>query len=259
MMGLPHNTQAVAAATALGLAGTAVCARALFAPRSSLFVRTIWRGDPADRRIAFTFDDGPWPGSTDIILDLLGQADVRATFFVIGRYALAHPKLMRRIHADGHLIGNHTFDHHRTGLFRGRRYWADQIERTDQAIAQTTGYTPRFFRPPMGFKSPMLAWAVRRNPHQIIAWSRRARDGVTTTPARIAMALRNLSPGDIVLLHDGRDPMSLRDLSAGGSTAAALPEVLTRLRLCHLNPVRVDELLMPPQRLRVPPNSCHHG
>jgi peptidoglycan/xylan/chitin deacetylase (PgdA/CDA1 family) len=127
-------------------------------------------------------------------------------------------------------------------MFRGTRYWIDQITRADDAIAQVTGVPPRFFRPPMGFKSPLVARAVRRLGHTVVAWSRRAFDGVGGTPDRVVRALGGAQPGDILLLHDGRDPHSRRATLA---TARALPRVLECLRGRGLEPVRLDQLIEP--------------
>ncbi len=213
----------------------------LFAPRSQLFGEVVWRAPRASGpRVALTFDDGPMPGVTDPILDALAGAGARACFFVIGRHARAHPGLIRRIANEGHLIGNHTFDHDRTGLFRGTGYWLDQLARTDDAVAQVTGAAPRLFRPPMGFKSPPLVQAARSLGHAMVSWSRRGFDGVGTSGERIARLAGRARPGDIILLHDGRDPASRRDATL---TARVLPAVLARLRERGLKPARLDELL----------------
>lgn len=243
-MPAPDPSVAFPAVSALALAGGAgVLTYGLFAPRSQFFCDTVWHGGPASGpRVAFTFDDGPWPGATEPILDALAAANARACFFVIGRYARAHPALLRRVADEGHLIGNHTFDHHRTGLFRGTAYWLDQLERTDDAVAQIVGVPPRYFRPPMGFKSPPVARAARRSQHTVVAWSRRAYDGVAAHPERITRGASAARPGDIVLMHDGRDPSSVRPI---GATAQALPRVLRSIRERGLEPVRLDELIEP--------------
>jgi len=231
------------AAGAAAVIGASLLARGMFSPRSSLLIPTVWRGPVilgGPGRIALTFDDGPWPGSTEPILEILQSAGARATFFVIGRYALSHPDLIRRIQGEGHLIGNHTFDHHRTGLFRGSRYWTEQIARTDDAAGSITGEAPLLFRPPMGFKSPTQARAVRRQGHTVVAWSRRGWDGVTTRAEEIVRAVANVKSGDIVLLHDGRDPASTRQI---GATAEALPAILRTVREAGLAAVRVDDMI----------------
>ena len=240
---MPDQATLIAAAggaAALALAG--VAARAAFAPRSSLFCPVLSRGPTTRPLVALTFDDGPWPGSTPAELDALAGARARATFFVIGSLARQHPDLIRRIAAQGHQIGNHTYDHHRLGLFRHTRYWRSQIDRTGELLLSITGAQPVLFRPPMGFKSPWLASAARAAGSTIVTWSLSGRDGVATTAQRIVHRVSRAGPGDIVLLHDGRDPASRRDVQP---TVDALPRVLEAIAGRGLAMVRVDELLAP--------------
>jgi len=228
-------TAGLAAAAAIG-----ALAYGTFAPRSRLFGPVISRSPGRSPAVALTFDDGPWPGSTDAILDVLERERVRASFFVIGRYVGARADLIRRIHQQGHLIGNHTFDHSRLGMFRGSRYWLQQIRSTADAVAEITGARPCWFRPPMGFKSPIVMRAARACDHRVVTWTRRAFDGVATDAGAIIRNLRAARAGEILLLHDGRDPASRRTL---GPTAAALQDVIAGLRRAGLGPVRLDELL----------------
>lgn len=232
----------IAAGVAVTGAGALTLGYGMFVPQSQLLCRVISRGDErAGPRVTLTFDDGPWPGSTDVILDILRTESVKAAFFLIGRYVRQWPDLVRRMHDEGHLIGNHTFDHHRWGLFRGKRYWLDQLARTDEAIADITGAPAGYFRAPMGFKSPPLIRAALQAHHTIIAWSRRGYDGVHSTPDRIVRTLEtSVKAGDIVLMHDGRDPASRRDVSP---TANALPRVIDNLGRQGLKLVRLDELI----------------
>ncbi|CAG0990502.1 Peptidoglycan-N-acetylglucosamine deacetylase [Phycisphaerales bacterium] len=230
--------QTLAAAAALG-AG-AVAAYALFWPRSTLLGPLVAHGPPDQPRIALTFDDGPWPGATDTVLSVLASFRVPAAFFVIGRYAQRHPALVRRAFDEGHLIGNHTFDHHRTGMFRARDYWNSQISRTQDVIRLITGQTPALFRPPMGFKSPITAQAARRHACRVVTWSWRGFDGSATTPDAIIARARRCVPGDILLLHDGRDPASRRPI---GATQAALPGLIESLLARGLQFERLDHLI----------------
>jgi peptidoglycan-N-acetylglucosamine deacetylase len=225
-------------ALAAGSAGLA--AYATFTPRAALWCPVISRGPTGSRGVALTFDDGPWPGSTPAILDVLARAGVSATFFVIGRNAARWPGLLDRICAEGHIVGNHSYDHDRLGLLRRRRYWLDQLARTDDAIARVSGAPPAFFRPPMGFTSGHMAAALRARGHRAVTWSKRGLDGVPTTPDRIAARLRRCGPGDIVALHDGTEPGARRD---GIATARALGPVIRSIRARALEPVRLDHLL----------------
>lgn len=219
-----------AASITLGAAATtAVLARGAFHPRSRIFGPLVCHLEPSsESRIALTFDDGPTPDTTVRVLELLEEHDMLATFFVIGQHAARHPDLLRRIRDGGHDLGNHTYSHHRHGLFRHGRYWKDQIQRTDDVIAQATGHTTRWFRPPMGFKSPAIARAARQTGHEIVTWTRRAFDGLPTTSHAIEDRLvGRITPGDIVLMHDGFEPDRPRDLTP---LIDALPRILDSIR-----------------------------
>jgi len=220
------------------VAGAGVVGYGLLAATSGLFAPVVSRGRRESRAVALTFDDGPWPGSTDVILDTLKAAGVRAAFFVIGRHVKLHPGLVKRMHEEGHIVGNHSFDHHRFGIWRGVEYWRAQIGLADDAIRDCTGAMPLLFRPPMGFKSPMLARAAKGK--TIVAWSRRCFDGVAVSHERIVRRAANTGGGDILLLHDGRDPASRRDV---GATAAALPRILESIKERGLEVARLDDLI----------------
>jgi len=234
------SAAAVATAAAVGLYGT-------FAPRSSLWGKVLWRATGVSRPcVSLTFDDGPTADSTDRILDLLGEAGVRATFFVIGRNAATRPQLLERIFANGHIVANHSFDHSHFDLFRGWGYWNNQLLRTDDLIAEIIGKRPAMFRPPMGFVTPPIHHAARRRGKAVITWSRGARDGIRSDAAAIiGRTVESTIPGDILMFHDGVDP-HLRGAVDRAATIAALPKVLTGLRQRGLSPIRLDEMLRIP-------------
>lgn len=199
-----------------------------------------FRGDPSRRAVALTFDDGPNHPSTDRILDILKRENVRATFFVIGLNASVAPELLRRIDAEGHQIANHSFDHHHVGFLRGPLYWFRQIAATNAIIENAIGRRPAMFRPPIGMKSPAIAWAARHFGQTIMLWSVRTLDGVTRDPADVIAAVaRGVKPGDVIVLHDGIDPHRWRD-PAG--TIEALPRIIQMLREQNLECIRLDEL-----------------
>lgn len=250
---LAAGAGAVAGAAGFWAARAAIGA---FHPRSDWFGPVLSRADPAgpdDNRIALTFDDGPHPHATPRILDILAKHDAPASFFVIGRFVDARPDLVRRMAAEGHLVGNHTYDHHRSGLFYWNRYWRDQLERTSRAIdhaigGEGQGVAPRFFRPPMGFKSRFNMRAAASLGLATVTWSRRGRDGFATSPADIVRRIERTGPGDIILLHDGVEPSSGRSPDA---LVEALPEILASLARRNLRPVRLDDLLgIAPHRSR---------
>lgn len=213
----------------LGIGGVAAVgagafSRAVFMPRSQICGRVLFRGSrSAPARIALTFDDGPQETITPEILDCLRDRNEKATFFVVGKHAAARPHLIERIHAEGHIVGNHSFEHAHLGSMRGFDYWQREIGKTDALIEQIIGHRPALFRPPMGFKTFHIMRAAKQHGHTVVTWSRRGYDGVHTTPQRIVSKLRDVSAGDIVLLHDGAvAPFQVNS----GATVQALQQLL---------------------------------
>jgi peptidoglycan/xylan/chitin deacetylase (PgdA/CDA1 family) len=231
-----------AAAFGVATAGVAGITCASISPANQLWGRVLSSG-PADRgpRYALTFDDGPTHDATDRILDTLGELGVPAAFFVVGMNVERCPDLLRRIHDEGHLVGNHTYHHSHYGMMRGPHYWDREVRRTDERIASIIGVRPATFRPPMGVKTPFIHRAARRAGQPIVTWNRRALDGVETTTERILDRLApTTSPGDILLLHDGIEPNRPRDTAP---SVAAVRPLVARLRDRGLEPVRLDRLL----------------
>lgn len=172
---------------------------------------------PADSGCVYlSFDDGPDAEWTPRILDVLAQADLRATFFIVACRARAAPQLMRRALADGHAIGNHSYSHRhpwRLSTSAARREVLDGAA----AIADLTGQMPKLFRPPHGRVHPAMRQAAAESGQAIVLWNRSAIDwGPLGTAARIATRLARVQGGDIVLMHDARSrrnkPMELLDV-----------------------------------------------
>ena len=154
--------------TGLAVVGTASLALAGFQyaalwPASQIFGRTLI----APRRpgeLALTFDDGPNPAWTPRLLDILAASDVRATFFMVGRFAEAEKQLARRVLESGHLVGNHSWSHPnlaRTPAAQVR----DELRRTSDALAQILGQPVRYFRPPYGARRPVVLQYGPRHGH----------------------------------------------------------------------------------------------
>ena len=226
----------------VAIATSAVAGRAMFSPRSQLLGPVVFRADSnPDGRVGLTFDDGPDPRTTPRILDILDEAGSRATFFVIGVHARRHPDLIRRIHERGHLLGNHSFHHHYTGMFRFQGYWRRELQRTDEVIADATGCTPAWFRPPMGMRNIHLARVLKRRGYCVVTWSRNARDGIdASVPGIVHRVGQRAKAGDIVLLHDGVDRPGREAKTA---TVAALPLLISRLRERGLSIEPLDDLI----------------
>lgn len=226
----------------LALAGAgAVAAWGAFARNSPVFGRVVHHGPRDASRVALTFDDGPGP-STPAVLDALRDTGARATFFVLGRQADRHPELVARIAADGHEIASHGYDH---GIlvFRGLAHVADQLRRTEQAIAEAAGAgsLSKIFRAPHGFRGPATTLAACRAGYRVAGWTTGVFDsdlpGADVIAARV---VRDLSPGAIVLLHDAD---GWRPDASRAQTAAAIPAICAAIRDRGLEPVTLGELV----------------
>jgi len=243
-MSVPADILTLGWPAAVGAAAAgAIFANATFAPRSSFWGPVLSRARAGDGRgVALTFDDGPTPGATDRVLDTLGELGVKAAFFVVGRNVRQHPMLVARMHAEGHLVGNHSLDHSHFGLFGRDGYWQRQVAETDEMIRQLVGRRPALFRPPMGIKTWHVTRAAAAAGHAMVTWTRRAFDGIGTSPDWI---VRRLAPrseaGDILLLHDGLEPNAIRRDPA--PTVAAVRPLVMQLRARGLEPRRLDEML----------------
>jgi peptidoglycan/xylan/chitin deacetylase (PgdA/CDA1 family) len=208
-------------------------------PGSQFFGPTLRRTN-ASGSIALTFDDGPNPSVTPVLLDLLARHSARATFFVIGKFARACPELVREIAARGHALGNHTDSHPSLALLSPKRI-ARELESCQEAIASATqAAPPAWMRPPFGFRGPQLRGAVRRAGFAGVAmWSLTCYDWKPQPAALLIARLGRLRGGDIALLHDG-DHRAL-----GGDRAhvlAALEYWLPRWRDQGLDFVTIDEV-----------------
>lgn len=234
---LPTLLTTAGASTLFLMAGT----YGMLAPASRMWGPVISRATGNKPRISLTFDDGPLPGVTDHILDVLGEFEVRVAFFVIGRHAQRWPDLVKRIHDEGHVVANHSWDHHHLGLCGLYRYWELQIGQTDDCIEHIIGQRPALFRPPMGYKHWHVMNAAADSGHAVITWSRRARDVWDSSPNIILPRLALANAGDVLLMHDGNNPwMRSQDRSAAPQ---AVRELITRLRRRGLELTRLDELL----------------
>ncbi|MDE3130430.1 MAG: polysaccharide deacetylase family protein [Acidobacteriota bacterium] len=185
--------------------------------------------------VAVTFDDGPHPEGTPLMLEILAAHDARATFFVVGEQVTKRPELARRIIAAGHVIGLHGY-RHRPHPLRSQRELAADFERGLAAIEDATGGQPRLHRPPYGIYSPASLRMARERGLQPLLWSKWGKDWrKVTTPEQItARVIRGVRAGDVILLHDADYYSALRSHQR---TAAALPEILKTLKSAGLGTV----------------------
>ncbi|MBB6632666.1 polysaccharide deacetylase family protein [Cohnella thailandensis] len=198
---------------------------------------------PSRRQVALTFDDVPDSRYTPLILNVLKQQNVKATFFVVGSRALKQPGLVRRIHAEGHAIGNHSFDHpdfSKLGIVGMKK----QIRTTESALIRSVGFAPRLIRPPYGeIRMSQLNWAQSQG-YTVVNWDV---DSSDWRQLNAQVVYRNVTssvrPGSIILLHAGG--------GAGQNlygTVNALPKLILWLRTHRYEPVTLPELLQLPER-----------
>jgi peptidoglycan/xylan/chitin deacetylase (PgdA/CDA1 family) len=177
--------------------------------------------------VALTFDDGPHPEGTPAVLEALGRANARATFFVIGEQVQRRPELVSEIAAAGHVVALHGYRHRLQLRMSAAEVQAD-IERGIDAVHKAAGVDVAWHRPPYGIYSEAGLQAVRGAGLAPLLWSRWGQDWRKfTTPARIAArATRELSAGDVILLHDA-DFYSSRQ--SHRRTVEALATILSHL------------------------------
>jgi peptidoglycan/xylan/chitin deacetylase (PgdA/CDA1 family) len=230
------------AALAAVLSGVAVCgaAWAVRGRSSAVFGPSHWRGHRGRRSVALTFDDGP-SASTPLILEILSQYRVPATFFQIGRQVSDHPEIARRVHAEGHEIGNHSQTHPNFALKRPS-YVASEFEMAQQTIIQTTGQTPGFLRAPYGVRWFGFRAAQRRLNLQGAMWSIIGRDWKLPAEAISRRVLSRVRPGDIICLHDGRGTLKDPDITP---TVEAVKRIVPNLLEKGYHLETVTQLICP--------------
>ena len=212
---------------ALGVSVLGGAVHGAFHRNSPLFGPALGR-IPSDRKVvALTFDDGPNPDATPRILDTLREKGVRATFFILGSHAERWPELVRRISAEGHQIGNHGY-FHRKLHFKSPFYVSRDIRLGLRAIKRAGAPAPRYFRAPHGFRSPWTTPIARAYGERTVGWSLGVYDsdrpGVDEIVRR---TLEGVTPGSIVLLHDGDGYNPDGDRR---QTAAAVPVIIDKLK-----------------------------
>jgi peptidoglycan-N-acetylglucosamine deacetylase len=237
------NWPIVAGAALLPVAAAGTIAFGCSVPSSQMLGPSLVRGRVGKRRVALTFDDGPADPYTNEILDVLRQADARATFFVCGKNVERLPDVSRRICAEGHALGNHTFSHPFL-YFKSKEFIAAEIDRTQTAIERFTGVQPRLFRPPYGARWFGLFAELRERGMQCIQWSNPSFDWLErATPEKIARhVLHPLQDGDVILMHDGREPRLPEEVDAS-VTVRALSAIIEGVEKAGFEFVTIPEFL----------------
>lgn len=169
-----------------------------------------------------SFDDGPNSSYTAQLLDILGQYDAKAMFFVIGKHAMQHPELIKRIYAEGHTLGNHTYSHQRLVTLSTEELEKEIIS-TQTIMREIIHEAPRIFRPPYGEYDTRTQEICAKAGLEIMIWNIDGKDWETDDSNTIARrVIETARPGSIILLHELPQ------------TVVALPNILESLHAKNL-------------------------
>lgn len=201
--------------------------------RMGFYIKSWCTGDRKQKEVAFSFDDGPDPKNSPIILDLLKQHGIQAAFFVVGNKLENNREIIRRMDQEGHILGGHSYSHHFFfDLFSAERMKIE-LQQTEKMISQVTGKKIRFFRPPYGVTNPVLAKVISNLRYHVIGWSLKSKDTVTGDSGVLLERLKkNVKSGDLLLFHDTKPILS-----------EVLPSFIAYLKSENYKIVRPDQLL----------------
>ncbi len=181
------------------------------------------------KKVALTFDDGPHPQYTPEMLAALKERDVKATFFLLGEEVEKHPEIVKQIHEQGHLIGNHSYKHEQLSKLTMEQACA-QLSRTNELVYEITGTYPSYIRPPFGDWQDKLDCEV--NMVEVL-WDVDTLDWSSQNHAQIVnKVLKNVQENDIILMHDGYE-----------TSVTAAGEIIDTLKKQGYEFVTVDEIL----------------
>ncbi|MFH1826018.1 MAG: polysaccharide deacetylase family protein [bacterium] len=189
------------------------------------------------QQVALTFDDGPTLGVTDKILDILKEENVKATFFVIGRKIGQNPEIIKRMAAEGHEIGNHSYSHEKLTSLDSQMAEVE-LRQTSNLITNQTGRPVNLYRPPHGALNYEKRKLVENRGYDVVMWSVNADDflhenSVMRSPISIVNRIMSrLQGGDIVLMHDNSRQI-----------VEAMPQLIKKLKARDRNFVTISQLL----------------
>lgn len=208
-------------------------------PGAEIVGDVIWRVKTNRKVVALTLDDGPDPKYTPQVLKLAREKELKLTFFLVGREIQLHPELARQEVAEGHVIGNHTWDHPVLKLL-DEGHDIMEIEKCEKEIEKICGRKTHFFRPPKGLWDGDTFLAAAELGYRMILWSVALEHHAAKTPEEMARrVLKKVRPGMIILAHDGEPchpvnrsktmkalPLLVDGLLKEGYTFVTVPELL---------------------------------
>lgn len=190
-----------------------------------LFSNYVWDLPNTQNKIYLTFDDGPTPEITEWVLEELKKHNVKATFFCIGNNIQKHPELFQKVINEGHVIGNHTYNH-MNGWKTETKTYLENIRLCEKQIQKSLieNLQSKIFRPPYGKIKTAQAKIVRRLGYKIIMWDVLSADfDQTITPEKcLENVISNVKSGSVIVFHDS--------IKASHNLKYALPETLNFLK-----------------------------
>ena len=195
-----------------------------------------------EKKIALTFDDGPYGEPTTEVLDILKKENVHATFFLIGKNVEKYPEIVRAIIENGNVIGNHTYDHPKNLVSFSDLDFKNELSKTESVIFSAARIQPVFFRAPYGRTSAAMQKEIKQEGYTLVCWNIDPIDwNYSKSPAELIVkrVLEQAKPNSIILMHDGRDQHIgyPRD-----NLVKALPVIIDSLRKEGYDFVTVDEI-----------------
>ena len=176
--------------------------------------------------VALTFDDGPHPKWTPELLDVLGRHDARGTFFMLGKSAARQPALVERVAAEGHAVGNHSWDH-------PAFYYLDYDERRTQIRTCEKILAPhgeKLFRPPYGSQNMMLRLEASWLGYEVVGWTSSGGDWKEHDAETVVARLKEtIEPGSIIVLHDALYTFKKSEYRTRGMMVQAIDRILENL------------------------------
>ena len=210
------------------------------APTGQWYGRTFTGLKPGARQLGLTYDDGPNDPHTLRLLEVLARHNVKATFFVIGRYLKQRPDIARELVRAGHIVGNHTFSHPNL-IFASARQTAMQLRDCEQALTDAVGEHSRLFRPPFGGRRPATLKIARALGLEPVMWNVTGWDWKGKPSEYLERkVIQQIRGGDVVLLHDGSHAAFGADRS---QTVIATDRLLARYKSEGYEFVTIPEMM----------------
>jgi|ERR1700728_247411 len=228
------------ALTTISTAAAAAASYQAMAPTAQWYGQTFTGLPRNSRQIALTYDDGPNDPHTLRLLESLAKHDVRATFFLIGRYVQQYPEIAHEIIQAGHIVGNHTFTHPLL-IFKSEAEIRHELTQCHTALQDAVGEPSNLFRPPFGGRRPAVLRIARELGLQPVMWNVTGYDWNAPPAAVIERKVSNqIRGGDVILLHDGGHKQAGADRS---QTLIATDHLITRYKAAGYEFVTIPQMM----------------